>query len=670
MADKDDVGDYKLQGNWGGQMEIITSPSAKVEFNGEPFQVINFKCPHCEQKFDNDKLEFAIFLYGAIFLSGKKDQYAGTTCPRCLNTILFNTEGRQAQFFNSLSLFFIPGGSQIIQELKYYSSPSVWAQQEKCLEGFLTESSMFFVADNNTPGNFTDSFEKYLLEQPDYAENYLCSYTRLTGLPIGPYATVFWYKPDDIPAIIKVENDRKIRLFPRYYPNHRFLEKLEDFCWDYYTAEKLNAMSAQYFEQLKNMGFPFDLKMKESDLNAPSRFFEILITDFECTDIPDVNLKNLKMINQVNDPFQEIGFPESWSENEFIHCKRPVSDKEREKMITELKSISTKGYVHQFLKDSHLEFTREYIDALARTDFSYGTLRELQFEYLKQLYETAHLEWLNDAEYAFFPEGDTWTIIFEKKALRKLSNSGFKYLHRMVSYPGRLFYTVDLDDNTPDPYKPKDGPDAKTTEPAMSEEDPENIDYSVYDDEESEGNQSANENYYEIDDSDFDGGKETIHSGFNNSDENIKQMIDTNGSISISSGKIFENRDPVPVIPKKVMPEVKKLRKKFFDEIEKANNSHDAIRKEKLLKAVKVYKRELFNYMRRPKNHFSNATDKEINRISQAIRRAILEIRGDEDSPQQELRQKLFDHFESAVNTLKNGTQMYIPLTDIQWRMK
>ena len=113
-------------------------------------------------------------------------------------------------------------------------------------------------------------------------------------------------------------------------------------------------------------------------------------------------------------------------------------------MIAELETLSDKNYVHQYLNDNYFKFIHDYIELSARTDFSYGSFRNLQMQYLTELYEFAHKESLNDEQYAFFPEGDTWTIIFEGKALRGLSGSGFKYLHRLVSCPGRPFYTVDL----------------------------------------------------------------------------------------------------------------------------------------------------------------------------------------------------------------------------------
>jgi len=347
-----------------------------------------------------------------------------------------------------------------------------------------------------------------------------------------------------------------------------------------------------------------------------------------------------------------------------------VSEKDRQKMVAELENLSNRSYVQDYLNDNYFRFIHDYIELSARTDFSYGSFRYLQMRYLTELYEFAHKQSLNDEQYAFFSEGDTWTIIFDGKALRKLSGGGFKYLHRLVSCPGRPFYTVDLDDTTEDPYKPSDGMHSGSKISASNDEDQDNNDSATDDDNQTEDDQTSHENMDETNEDNFKDGTEIDDGGSYDLNQRNIQQIDTNGAIWISQGKTFERNNLGPVLDNKIMPEAKKLLNEFLKEKKIAEKSGDKKRELEVLNKFKVLRKEVFKYMKRPKNHFGNATETESNRIAQAIRRAIIEIRGSENSPQRELREKVYNHFYLALNFIKTGSQMYMPIDDIKWKFK
>ena len=117
-------------------MQALISPYVSAQYNGQTYNVINFKCRHCGQHFGDSSLKMAVFLYGIFFLTGKNAQYSGITCPKCQNSILFNISGSLDNFINSFDLFETPNGKTLVCDLRYYSSASSLAYQNCFLDGF------------------------------------------------------------------------------------------------------------------------------------------------------------------------------------------------------------------------------------------------------------------------------------------------------------------------------------------------------------------------------------------------------------------------------------------------------------------------------------------------------------------------------------------------------
>ena len=298
-------------------MQALINPYVSAQYNDQTYNVINFKCRHCGQHFGDSSLKMAVFLYGVFFLTGKNSQYAGITCPKCLNSILFDISGRLNEFFNTFNLFETPKGKTIVCDLKYYSPISCLAYQNCLLDGFDTCSFRISLSDV-TRDNFHGELSAFMSKNPSLEEEYFCSFIWGTSSPIGKLSSVYWYKNNEIKTLLSIENECKIKIFPRYHCNLSFYELLERFCWEQYLVEEFAEITGK-----------MDVVRYEKDLTVTSKFFEILVSDYNFSRISDSGIELLNMINQIDTPFEGVGFTEDWSDIDFIKIKNTVSEKDR-----------------------------------------------------------------------------------------------------------------------------------------------------------------------------------------------------------------------------------------------------------------------------------------------------------------------------------------------------
>ena len=181
----------------------------------------------------------AVFLYGIFFLTGKNAQYSGITCPKCQNSIFFNISGSLDNFINSFALFETPNGKTLACDLRYFSSASSLVYQNCFLEGF---DAYFFPIKigSGSEDNFHGKLSAYTSENQFLDEKYFCSYVWNSLPPIGDLASIFWYKENEIEFLLSIENECKIKIFPRYYFDGSVFLALEKFCWEQYLIEEFS----------------------------------------------------------------------------------------------------------------------------------------------------------------------------------------------------------------------------------------------------------------------------------------------------------------------------------------------------------------------------------------------------------------------------------------------
>jgi hypothetical protein len=576
------------------KMLALNSPCVSTEINRQPFSIINFECRHCGQRFGSGTLKITVFLYGIFFLAGKKSQYSGTTCPKCLNSVLFDISGRLDEFYNFFDLFEIPKDKTMVCDLKYYSPASCLAYQKCLLDGFDTVAFRTLLSDFSKE-NFHGELSSVMSDTPELEEEYFCSFIWNTSPPIGHLSSVYWYKEDDIKTLLSIENECKIKIFPRYYSNFDFYEALEKFCWEHYLVEEYSEITGT-----------MDIVRHEKDFTVTSTLLEILVSDYNFSRISDSGIEILNMINQTDTPFEGIGFTEDWSDIDFIKPKAAASEKDRLKMIAEIEALSDRPYVHQYLNDNYFRFIHDYTELSARTDFSYGSFRKLQMQYLTELYEFTHKESLNDAQYAFFPEGDTWTIIFEGKALRGLSNIGFKYIHHLLKYPDKPIDTIDLNQTAFDP--------------------------------------------------DLQQNEDELRSG-------------EGDSLQYSDNKSFNKKDNYEFNDKKTRSLIRKTKKSLENRLAVLDPEKDKVEINEIKRQLAVIEKEMVNKEKNYNNRFPNEESIEVGTICQGIRRALLAILGEESDPYYDFRKKVYDHFYNSLKPIKSSTQLYRSNIGIKWKL-
>ena len=276
-------------------------------------------------------------------------------------------------------------------------------------------------------------------------------------------------------------------------------------------------------------------------------------------------------------------------------------------MIAELETLSDRSYVHQYLNDNYFRFIHDYIELSARTDFSYGTFRNLQMQYLTELHEFAHKESLNDEQYAFFPEGDTWTIIFEGKALRGLSNIGFKYIHHLLKFPDKLIDTIDLNQTAFDP------------------------------------DLQQKEEYLRSGEGDF---------------------------LQYSDNKSFNRKDDYEFNDKKTKALLKTTEASLNNELKALDPERDKAKVNEINRQIAVIQKEMINKAKNNNNRFPNEESIEIGTICQGIRRALLAILGEESDPYYSFRKKVHDHFYNSLKPIKSPKQRYCSTNGIKWAIE
>ena len=112
--------------------------------------------------------------------------------------------------------------------------------------------------------------------------------------------------------------------------------------------------------------------------------------------------------------------------------------------LQEINSKFDRGYVQTFLTSQFSSFIEDYYSLTENASFEISQVWELKNRYLKMLHDAVKVSSLEKSRYAFFPEGDTWTIIFDGKPVKPLIGEGFKYIEYLVRHSGRKYHTVDL----------------------------------------------------------------------------------------------------------------------------------------------------------------------------------------------------------------------------------
>jgi len=345
---------------------------AQTHYKKEDF----FNCSHCGARTTESDYSISVALYGCIFLYGQEDGYFGVTCanPECKRTILKRFD---IQSLNSLKshLFVDP-----IQSL--FDDPP----------RFKYRSFPYYTKPHNGPCEALAAIKRYGLENDivrvsqdaDLLENEPNQYSTISNgdFAVGPAITISWYDGRYLEQLCQIENESKIRIFPRYVINDPLIQNIDNFCWehqliiDFYIGE--------------NLPVPiYDIRQPASKRKIVKNFDFLNILDMRHNRDVSGTLPNEGMFLTIDQgPSSMIARPSDGAPHHIID--EGVSGKKippQEVMCDTLWENYEKSYIQELLDKMSMDFIDQYIRSNKETNFSYNDAWMLKQKYLKEIYD-------------------------------------------------------------------------------------------------------------------------------------------------------------------------------------------------------------------------------------------------------------------------------------------
>lgn len=196
------------------------------------------------------------FLYGFVYLTGKKGLYFGITCSTCLKTTVSICDGEAIAYIaDSLWCSALTEISGVKCELatRYYGTPLSLPVNKKTLKRLNIHCHS-----NMSGGVGSLTYEKLRwqveTEEEDYPElqskGKWVSYGPLASDTIGMCPFLYWLDESQNLKLAQVENDKGLKLYPRYVCRSKLIQRIEDFCWKHYYSECLTEPGGDEFQKI------------------------------------------------------------------------------------------------------------------------------------------------------------------------------------------------------------------------------------------------------------------------------------------------------------------------------------------------------------------------------------------------------------------------------------
>ncbi|MHA2404572.1 MAG: sigma 54-interacting transcriptional regulator, partial [Candidatus Kariarchaeaceae archaeon] len=267
---------------------------------------------------------------------------------------------------------------------RYHSFPYNFDYHQERTPNFISSYKATLFADSNTLEEF-----EVIVDDPrinDFiglSEGY-CSYF-FGDQAVGPAMIIWWFREEKISDLIDIENETGLKVFPRYILYDPLYPAIETFCWDYYLELELASSadlvddSELFFIRMKQKMNPLQRQIKRNYdfldiLTPPYRDAEEAFFDYN--ESLDVAKDEESVIE--NNEYKEDLPQESLNEEHYIARRK----------ADEVWRNYHKEYIEELLSIMSDRFISKYIHLTQRTDFSFSLVKELQYGYLKQLYDS------------------------------------------------------------------------------------------------------------------------------------------------------------------------------------------------------------------------------------------------------------------------------------------
>lgn len=344
---------------------------------------LGYECKHCSQHYHISTFRIATYFYGMFILTGEKRRYVGSTCPRCLNTILISCD--EALF------------TRIMESLRgtiyLYSPPAhpdkpripnlgIFDLQYRSTFNYFTKSANVLNKHNIVLWEGDDA---YIPSDPKLSDenarlsiqydaelsnikNHLRSYDFNWQPPSGTLFLIMWFKEDEIDNLVDIENDpKKLRVFPRYSIFDSTIERIDRLCWYLYLNETQdqNELIGTYAGWSSPLSLITDFLniLVGTTIGIPERQSHYLFD----REIP-MSLVDI-------DPFESIYIEEM----KRVHFE----------MVGAVKSSCHLESFQSFLAETALNFFKDYLQLAKKSDFYYDAVWDLKEKYLSRAYRAA-----------------------------------------------------------------------------------------------------------------------------------------------------------------------------------------------------------------------------------------------------------------------------------------
>jgi hypothetical protein len=377
------------------------------------------------------------YKYGAILLHGPKDAYVGFVCPECERTTLIKHD---LVSFNEIKSLFVSSQDSFVstsKSLKYWSFPYTLEQHEDH-ESLYTLNLTYLLHDKMPVVSEIDvrvALRKSGDDEPAPLPEGYCSYG--FGDPaIGPVIALWWYAETEIEKLVDLENETRLKVFPRYFPNNPLIERSDDFVFSFY-------LSPDYEEQQREA-------IGAVDGNPRSRIKRSIYRNLHYLNILDTLVQQQPVDDGQSriliDTPEDLGGVTAMTMpvHEMPDAQDEDGIRERLRILDHLWDHFADRDIQHLISRNAAKFASQYPSLCRRTDFSFELLWRLKEEQLKRISHYIWKESLSSQRYALYKEGASWSLVFDGKKIRGLRGNGFKYIQYLVQHRGQQFSTDDL----------------------------------------------------------------------------------------------------------------------------------------------------------------------------------------------------------------------------------
>lgn len=613
---------------------------------------LNFKCEYCNQPFSHYTVNIAVLLYGVAFLSrnysepeGYNKGYACLTCPSCVKTMLLKCDNLALLYYSIWNVAASDGLNDKTELTYSFLSLFHGESRIEILDRFEYLEDTFANKDQEEPPpSFTDLLSAFEEDNELWGTDFLRSYFSF-GASSDAFASVLWFKPNDIEKIMEAENTKKVQLIPRYYYRGAWLKNINNFCWEHYLFKKnFDSNAPKYIKERTFVPYG-------EESNPEPKFLRILLDDPTPLRISnhDVN-KHYESLWKTKLPFKDESIPTDPSDLNPDDFDNSEQESIRLQYVRKINRFSDEPFVHHFLNDNYQNFIKDYIALVQQKDFAYADFWQLKFQYLERLNGAVNTGRMMHYKYAFFKTGDVWILKYEGESLLLQDHKGLKYIHCLIANKGKKINTFELSDL-----------DGKETESDALD----NL-VDLPDDSKSDG--EDDESYDENNSSEA----AALHGEFKRYAQHDKSSVSTKGKEIVLSG-FMGDQEFLKTCKEKLL--------KLEEDIQIAEKNEDKKELFKLKSEKKTTLKEIFKvydpkaFYLHLKGKLEKLTPRSFrpddikvrNSVVMAIRRELKEILGDRKSDNKKLREKIWRHFDQAFEKISKYENTYSPKEEIDW---